>query len=92
MARLTLADLHNVDADRLTDELAAGCYDSTLRPLSELRSDVARMLAEMFGPFTLYGEGGGEMRPATIEETVASVQSGPEGWIEVDGVRCYVAE
>lgn len=92
MARLTLADLHNVDADRLTDELAAGCYDSTLRPLSELRSSVARMLAEMFGPFDLCDENNDVIRDATIEETVASVQSGPEGWIEVDGVRCYVAE
>lgn len=90
--RLHLSDLYNVDADRLTDELAAGCYDSTPRGIAELRADVARMLHEMWGPFTLYGEGGCEMREATVEETVASVRSGPEGWIEVEGVRCYVAE
>lgn len=92
MARLNLADLHNVNANRLTDELAAGCYDSTPRGIADLRVDVARMLAEMFGPFDLCDENNDVIRDATIEETVASVQSGPEGWIEVDGVRCYVAE
>lgn len=92
MARLTLADLHNVAADRLTDELAAGCWDSTPRPINELRADVARMLAEMFGPFDLCAENGDVIRDATEAETVDSVLAGPEGWIDVDGQRCYVAE
>ena len=90
--RLTLATLHNADADRLTDELAAAGLDSTERPLNELRADVARLLAETFGPFDLCDEAGDTIREATTDETVESVQSGPEGWIEVDGRRCYVQE
>ena len=90
--RLTLATLHNANADRLTDELAAAGWDSTERPINELRADVARLLAETFGPFDLCDEAGDAIREATPDETVESVQSGPEGWIEVDGRRCYVQE
>lgn len=90
--RLTLATLHNADADRLTDELAAAGWDSTERPINELRADVARLLAETFGPFGLCNEAGDTIREATVAETVDSVQSGPEGWIEVDGRLCYVQE
>lgn len=90
--RLHLTDLHNVNADRLTDELAAAGWDSTTRPLSELRGDVARLLHETFGPFDLLDEDNEVIREATEDETVASVLAGQEGWIIRDGRRCYVAE
>lgn len=90
--RLSLSDLHNASVARLTDELAAAGMDSTRRPINELRGDVARVLADTFGPFGLHGEDNEVIREATADETAESVMAGPEGWIVVDGIRCYVAE
>jgi hypothetical protein len=90
--RLTLDQLATATADRLTDELAAAGWDSTTRPVNELRADVARLLHEFWGPFDLTDERGEVIREATLGETIDSVLAGPEGWIEVDGQRCYVTE
>lgn len=91
MARLHLSDLYAATAEQLTDELAAAAADSTPRPLAELRADVARLIHETWGA-NLCDEQNDVLREATVEETVDSVLAGPEGWILVDGRRCYVAE
>lgn len=90
--RMTLTSIHDATIDRLTEELAAAGWDSSPRDLHELRGDVARLLHEFWGPFDLTDESGDVIREATEQETVDSVLSGREGWIIVDGKRCYVAE
>jgi hypothetical protein len=77
--------------EQLTDELAAAGWDSTQADIREAREAVARLLHETAGPFDLRGEDNETIRKATVEETVASILAGAEGWIRVDGVRCYVA-
>lgn len=65
-------------------------HDAGMSP-SEM-ADVARQLYHAAGPFDLCDESGDVIRDATERETVDSILSGREGWIEVGGQRCYVAD
>ena len=67
-------------------------YDSSSTDRDYLLSSVAEILHENFGPFDLTAENGDTIREATADETAESATAGPEGWIDVDGQRCYVSE
>jgi hypothetical protein len=87
---MTLTQVSVADLDTLTDELGAACWDSTQTEVRDAREAVARLLCEYAGPFDLCDESGEPIREATTDEVVDSVLAGAEGWIDVDGVRCYV--
>jgi hypothetical protein len=87
---MTLTQVSVADLDTLTNELSAAGWDSTQTELRDAREAVVRLLCEVAGPFDLCDEPGDTIREATTEEVVESVLAGPEGWIDVDGVRCYV--
>jgi len=87
---LTLTQVSVADLDTLTDELAAAGWDSTQTEVRGAREAVVRLLCEVAGPFDLCDESGETIRKATTEEVIESVLAGPEGWINVDGIRCYV--
>ena len=90
---LTFADIATADLDTLTDELAAAGWDSTQTDAREAREAVVRLLVQVRQiDLDLCDEAGDTIREATEDEAVESVLSGPEGWIVVDGVRCYVTE
>lgn len=89
---MTLDQVATATIDKLTDELAAACWDSSFAEIHEAREAAARLLYQYCGDFELCDSETNEViRPATEDETVASVLVGPEGHILVDGRRCYVA-
>lgn len=90
--RLQLADLFTASTDRLNEELAATGSDCIGAYRFKLVEAVVRLMHRDYGPFDLLDEAGNVIREATAEETAESVLAGPEGWIEVDGQRCYVSE
>jgi hypothetical protein len=88
---MTLNQVAVADLDTLTDELGAACWESNQTCVHEAREAVARLLCEYAdSPFGLYDEDDRRISDATTDQVVESVQAGPEGWILVDGVRCYV--
>jgi hypothetical protein len=87
---MTLTKVSVADLDQLTDELAAAGWDSTQTEVRDAREAVVRLLCEAAGPYDLCDESGDTIREATTDEVVESVLAGPEGWIDVDGQRCYV--
>lgn len=87
---MTLTQVSVADLDTLTDELAAAGWESTQTDVRDAREAVARLLHEVVGPFELCDESNDEIGDATVEQVVESVLAGPEGWIMVDGQRCYV--
>lgn len=87
---MTLTQVSVANLEALTEELAAAGWDSTQTSVSSAREAVVRLLCELNGPFDLCDESGDTTREATTDEVVESVLAGPEGWISVDGVRCYV--
>lgn len=88
---MTYDQIATATMEQLTDELAAAGWESTQTEIREAREAVARLLYETAGPFELRAEFIGTIRKATADEAVESVLAGPEGWIMVDGVRCYVS-
>lgn len=70
----------SLDLDSIRD-------DTRLTPAG--REAMASAMAET-GLLALQDDDG-DIRPATAEEAIASMLAGPEGWIQVDGRRCYVA-
>ena len=90
---MALSAVSTATLDQLTDELGAAGWDSTQTEKYDARDAVARLLHETFGPFDLTDSETNEVvREATLDETIESVQAGPEGHIAVAGRRCYVAE
>jgi len=90
MMMMTLTQVSVADLDTLTSELAAAGWDSTQTDVRDAREAVARLRCEVSGPFELCGEDSETIDDATVDQVIESVLAGPEGWILVDGVRCYV--
>lgn len=88
---MTLDQIATANLDQLTDELAAAGWDSTQTELRDAQEAVARLLCEANGDYDLRDERNDLIREATTDEVVESVLAGPEGWIEVDGRKCYVS-
>lgn len=88
MMTLTQASIATID--ELTDELTSACRDSSQTETHVAREAVARLIHETQGPYDLCDENNDTIREATIDEVIASVLAGPEGWIMADGKRCYV--
>ena len=89
---MTLAQVSTATLDQLTDELAAAGWDSTQTDVHDAREAVVRLMHETCGPFDLHDETNDVIGEATVEQAVASVLAGPEGWINSRGTCCYVAE
>ncbi len=89
---MNFSEIANATLEKLTDELAAGGYDSTQTDLSDARSAVACLLNEC-GDLRLYDSNTGELITSTVENGQAkeSAQT-TEGHIIVDGRKCYVGE
>jgi hypothetical protein len=87
---MTLTQVAVANLETLTDELAAAGWGSTQTSVSEAREAVVRLLCEVSGPFDLCDENNDTVREATTDEVIESVMAGAEGWISVDGKRCYV--
>jgi hypothetical protein len=87
---MSLLEVAVANLETLTNELAAAGWDSTQTEVRDAREAVARLLCEANGPYELCDENNDTIRDATVEEVIESVLAGAEGWIMVDGVKCYV--
>jgi|2_EtaG_2_1085320.scaffolds.fasta_scaffold00153_32 hypothetical protein len=86
---MKFTEIRTATLDELTDELAAACWDSTQTELTDAREAVARLIEETQG-LDLLSDEDDVIRAATADEAAESCHTA-DGWIEVDGRRCYVA-
>ena len=97
---LTAADIcgclwHDTIGATVEDRLAAVLATRNLGGDADLTDNDRRKLEALLAAvqeetYDLCAENNDTIREATVAELCESMQAGPEGWIDVDGVRAYV--
>jgi len=85
----------DVDGDTIEAKLHAVLDHQNFGGDADLTDDDRRQLQVLLSlveesTYDLCDEHNDTIRDATVAEVCESLQAGPEGWIDVDGRRCYV--
>lgn len=88
---MTIDEIATAGLEKLTDELAAAGWDSTMTDRRDAQQAVARLINEA-GALHLWDSETGELVADVVsDEDAAESAVTPEGHILVDGRKCYVA-